>query len=167
MSPNPDPRERIGMQWLLEAHRLWVGGTAITNLLRITRSRILESESPKEGYMGIKLFWRICSIVVFAITAPGVTVAQTKSPESDIRSFIGIWTAVHAETPIIVLHLRLEKGELVGEIQVCSYNVNSTGAVDVVTNPTLSKTVLINNIKIFTRSMSFDWKDADGDNDWN
>jgi hypothetical protein len=122
--------------------------------------------------MGIKLFWRIGSVVVLATTAhvfsvhgAGFTVAQTKSPESDIRPFIGTWTAVHAETPIIVLHLRLEKGELVGEIQVCSYNVGSTGAVDVVTNPTLSKTVPINNIKISTRSVSFDWKDPDGDND--
>lgn len=122
--------------------------------------------------MGIKLFWRIGSVVVLAITAPvftghwaGVTGAQTKSPESDIRPFIGTWMAVHAETPIIVLHLRLEKGELVGEIQVCSYNVDSTGAVDVVTNPTLSKTVSINNVKISTRSLSFDWKDPDGDND--
>jgi hypothetical protein len=122
--------------------------------------------------MGIKLFWRIGSVVVLAITAhaftvhgAGLTVAQTKSPESDIRPFVGTWTAVHAETPIIVLHLRLEKGELVGEIQVCSYNVGSTGAVDVVTNSTLSKTVPINNIKISIRSLSFNWKDPDGDND--
>ena len=122
--------------------------------------------------MGIKLFWRIGSVVILALTAlvftghwAEVTVAQTKSPETDIRPFIGTWTAVHDETPIIVLHLRSEKGELVGEIQVCSYNVNSAGAVDVVTDATLSKVIPINNINISARSMSFDWKDPDGDND--
>ena len=122
--------------------------------------------------MGIKLFWRIGSVVILALTAlvftghwAEVTVAQTKSPETDIRPIIGTWTAVHDETPIIVLHLRSEKGELVGEIQVCSYNVNSAGAVDVVTDATLSKVIPINNINISARSMSFDWKDPDGDND--
>ena len=81
--------------------------------------------------MGIKLFWRIGSVVVLAVTAlvftghwAGVTVAQTKSPETDIRPFIGTWTALHDETPIIVLHLHSEKDQLVGEIQVCSYNMN-------------------------------------------
>ena len=62
----------------------------------------------------------------------------------------GTWTAVHAGTPIIVLHLRWEKGELVGAIQVCSYSVNTetTVAVDVVTDPTLSKNLPINNVKV-------------------
>ena len=62
----------------------------------------------------------------------------------------GSWTAVHAGTPIIVLHLRSEKGEIVGAIQVCSYDVNTeiTGAVAVVTDPTLSKNLPITNIKV-------------------
>jgi hypothetical protein len=74
---------------------------------------------------------------------------------------------MHAGTPIIVLHLRSEKGQLVGGIQVCSYSVNSetTGTVDVVTDPTLSKRLPIQKIKVSGRSMSFDWKDPDGDND--
>ena len=54
-----------------------------------------------------------------------------------------------------------------GAVQVCSYSVNTetTGTVDVVTDPTLSKNLPINNIKILDRSVSFDWKDPDGDND--
>jgi hypothetical protein len=122
--------------------------------------------------MGIELFERIGSVAVLAVTAfvftahgAGLAVTQTKPPESDLRPFIGTWTAVHADTPIIVLHLRSEKGELVGEIQVCSYSVNSRGAIDVVTDPALSKNVPISNIKISGRSVSFDWKDPDGDND--
>jgi hypothetical protein len=122
--------------------------------------------------MGTQLFRRIGSLAVSAVTAfvltghgAGLAVAQTKPPEPDLRPFMGTWTAVHAETPIIVLHLRSEKGEFVGEIQVCSYSVNSTGAIDVVTDPTLSKNVPINNIKISGRSISFDWTDPDGDND--
>ncbi|MGA2098312.1 MAG: hypothetical protein ABSH39_18575 [Candidatus Acidiferrum sp.] len=122
--------------------------------------------------MGFKLFWRIGSVTVLAITALvfagrwcGPTLAQTRPPESEIPSFIGTWTAVHAGTPIIVLHLRSEKGQLVGDVQVCGYSVSSEGTVDVVTDPTLSKSVPINNIKVSGRSMSFDWKDPDGDSD--
>src|ERR1700746_386537 len=38
-------------------------------------------------------------------------------------------------------------------------------AFHIVTDPTLSKSLPINNIKMSRRSMSFDWKDPDGDND--
>jgi hypothetical protein len=139
-----------------------------------TPTRIIESERPREGYMKFKLFWRIGSVTVLTITAlvfaghcSVSTLAQIKPPESEILPFIGTWTAVHAGTPIIVLRLRSEKGRLVGGIQVCSYSVNTetTGTVDVVTDPTLSKNLPINNIKVSGRSMSFDWKDPDGDND--
>jgi len=124
--------------------------------------------------MGFKLFWRVGSVKVLTITALVFaghwavhTLAQIKPPESEILPFTGTWTAVHAGTPIIVLHLRSEKGQLVGGIQVCSYSVNTetTGTVDVVTDPTLSRSFPIHNIKVSGRSMSFDWKDPDGDND--
>jgi hypothetical protein len=122
--------------------------------------------------MGIKLSWCIGGVTLLTITAliftgywPGRAVAQMKPLESDIQPFIGTWTAVHAGSPIIVLHLRSEKGQLVGSIQVCSYSVNTEGTVDVVTNPTLSKSLPIKNIKASSRWMSFDWKDPDGDND--
>jgi len=97
----------------------------------------------------------------------GSTVAQTRPPESEIRPFIGTWTAVHAGTPIIVLHLRSGKSELVGDVQVCSYSVNTeiTGTVDIVTDPSLSKSLPISNIRVSGRSISFYWKDPDGDND--
>ena len=123
--------------------------------------------------MGFKLFWRIGSVTVLTITVlvfaghwASPTLAQIKPPESEILPFIGTWTAFHAGTPIIVLHLRPEKGQLVGGIQVCSYSVNTetSGTVDVVTDSTLSKILPINNIKVSGRSMSFDWKDPDGDN---
>src|SRR5579863_3368377 len=121
-----------------------------------------------------KLFCRIGGVAVLAIAAlvlagqwPGPALAQTKPPESEILPFVGTWTAVHARTPIIVLHLRLVKGQLAGRIQVCSYTVNTetTGAVDVVTDPTLSKSQPINNIKVSGKSLSFAWKDPEGDND--
>ena len=124
--------------------------------------------------MEFKLFSRIGSVTVLNITAlvfaghsAGPTLAQIKPPKSEILPFIGTWTAVHSGTPIIVLHLRSEKGQLGGGIQVCSYSVNTetTGTVDVVTDPTLSKSLPINNIKVSGKSMSFDWKDPDGDND--
>jgi hypothetical protein len=141
--------------------------------LGTTPTIIIESESPREAYMGFKLFWRIGGVIVLTITAlvfarhwAAPALAQMKPPESEVLPFIGTWTAVHAGTPIIVLHLRSAKGQLVGGIQVCSYSVNTetTGTVDVVTDPTLSKNLPINNIKVSGRSMSFDWKDPDGDN---
>jgi hypothetical protein len=122
--------------------------------------------------MESKPFRRIGSVPLSVITAlvfighwAGPILAQIKPLAPDIRPFIGTWTAVHAGTVIFVLQLRSEKGELAGDIQVCSYSVNATGAVDVVTDPTLSKNLPIYNIKVSDRSMSFDWKDPDGDND--
>jgi hypothetical protein len=124
--------------------------------------------------MGFKLLAHIGSATVLTITAlgfagnwAGPTLAQIKPTGSEILPFLGTWTAVHAGTPIIVLHLRSAKGQLVGSIQVCSYSVNTetTGMVDVVTDPTLSKSLAINNIRVSGKSMSFDWKDPDGDND--
>jgi hypothetical protein len=111
--------------------------------------------------MGFKLLGRISSAAVLTIAASafaghwaGSTMAQIKPPETEILPFIGTWTAVHAGTPIIVLHLRAEKGQLVGGIQVCSYSVNTetTGTVDVVTDPTLSKSLPMKNIKVSGRS---------------
>lgn len=124
--------------------------------------------------MRFKLFRPISIVTVVLIASlvfaghwVGPALAQLKPQESEILPFIGTWTAVHAGTPIIVLHLRSEKAQLVGDIQVCGYSVNTetTGAVDVVTDPTLSKNLPINNIKVSGRAMSFDWKDPDGDND--
>ena len=142
--------------------------------LGATPTRIIESESQREGYVRFKLFQPIGIVTAISIAAlvfagpwVGPTLAQVKPPESEILPFIGTWTAVHAGTPIIVLHLRSEKGQLVGSIQVCSYSVNTetTGAIDVVTDPTLSENLPMNNIKVSGRSLSFDWKDPDGDND--
>jgi hypothetical protein len=102
--------------------------------------------------MGFKLFWRIGGVTMLTITAlvfaghwAGPTLAQIKPPESEILPFLGTWTAVHGGTPIIVLRLRSEKGQLVGGIQVCSYSVNTetTGTADVVTDSTLSKSLPI------------------------
>ena len=109
--------------------------------------------------MKIKSFWRIVAFLVITVFVfADATLGQKKPPESQIRPFIGTWTAVHDGTPIIVLHLRSEKGELVGAVQVCSYSVNTetTGTVDVVTDPTLSKNLPLNNIKISGRSVSFE-----------
>src|SRR5262249_19723837 len=122
--------------------------------------------------MLIKPFRRVGVVPLLVIAAlvfighrAGPTLAQIKPLEPDIRPYIGTWTAVHAGTLIFVLHLRSEKGELVGDAQVCSYSVNATGAVDVVTDQNLSKNLPIYNIKVSGRSMSFDWKDPDGDTD--
>ena len=124
--------------------------------------------------MRIKSLWRLGAVAVLTVAALAFlgcwtrpALAQTAPVKSEIRPFIGTWTAVHAGTPIIVLHLRSEKGELAGGIQVCGYSVNTetTGTVDVVTDPTLSKILPISNIKVSGRTMSFDWKDPDGDND--
>jgi hypothetical protein len=123
--------------------------------------------------MRIKSTWCVCSVIVLfsALIFVGhidrPALAQIRSPGSEIRPFLGTWTAVHARTPISVLPVHSDKGALLGGVQVCSYTVNtqSSGTVDVITDPTLSKTASIRNVKIAGRSMSFDWKDPDGDED--
>jgi hypothetical protein len=119
--------------------------------------------------MQSKLFSRAggATVAIATLLFLGQALAQTKPLESGIRPFIGTWTAMHAGTPIIVLHLRSEKGQLAGGVQVCGYTVNTetTGEVDVVTDPTLSKSLPVTNIKVSGSSISFDWKDPDGDND--
>ena len=122
--------------------------------------------------MGFRLLWRIGSANVLTLAAlvfpgpsAGPALNQTKALEAEVQPFVGTWTAVHSGTPIIVLRLRSEKGEIVGSIQVCSYNMNNSGMVDVVTDPTLSTNLPIKNITVVRRSMSFDWTDPDGDND--
>ena len=63
--------------------------------------------------MNIKSAWRLCGFTVLILSALVFTASirhpalgQVKSPVSDIQPFLGTWTAVHAGTPIIVLHLQ-------------------------------------------------------------
>jgi hypothetical protein len=124
--------------------------------------------------VSIRLSGQSGRVTVFAVTALlfcrhsiGLKLAQMRPTESEIRPFLGTWTAVHAGTPIIVLHLNSEKGALAGGVQICSYTVNTetTGAVDVVTDPTLSKSLPIRIITVSGKALTFDWTDPDGDND--
>jgi hypothetical protein len=92
--------------------------------------------------------------------------AATATTESEILPFLGTWTATHSGTPIIVLTIHSANGAVSGTVQVASYNVSEvTGKVDVVTNPTLSAKSPIDAIKISGNSLSFHWKDPDGDTD--
>lgn len=85
------------------------------------------------------------------------------------QRFVGTWTAVHDATPIIVLELRPEKTKLAGTMRVCSFRTNTEGSGKVieVADPTLTDRLPVHILEISGHSLSFDWKDPDGDeNHW-
>jgi hypothetical protein len=112
-----------------------------------------------------KQFHAATILTAFVILALAKS-ASPASTESEIRAFLGTWTAFHAGTPIIVLTIHAANGTVSGTVQVASYSLSeATGKVDVVTNPTLSAKSPIDNVKIAGNSVSFKWKDPDGDTD--
>jgi len=119
-------------------------------------------------------FWRIApaAALSFSLFAPPHVLAfspQSARAAKDAQPFVGTWTASHQDTPIIVLELHLEKGKLLGGIRVCAFTINTedTGKIVEITDRTLSGSVTVHNLEIFGKSLSFDWKDPDGDeNHW-
>jgi len=67
----------------------------------------------------------------------------------------------------MVLELRLEKGKLVGGIRVCSFNMRMEGTRQIINiaDKTLTESLPILNLGVSGKSLSFDWKDPDGDED--
>jgi hypothetical protein len=60
-------------------------------------------------------------------------------------------------------------GKLLDGIRVCAFTINTedTGKIVEITDRTLSSSVPVRNLEIFGKSLSFDWKDPDGDeNHW-
>lgn len=111
------------------------------------------------------------SFVILEIPMLPVLSAQpvSASAPEDIRSFTGTWTAQIDGTRIIELVFRPEKGSLTGSIRICGFSIDTegTGKLGLVTNEKMSPELPLRNAKVSANSVSFDWKDPDGDeNHW-
>ena len=72
---------------------------------------------------------------------------------------------MHAGTSYFILELHKENGTLAGGIRVCTFTTSGEGerADMTITNKTLSESLPIRNLIVSGKSLSFDWKDPDGD----
>jgi hypothetical protein len=126
--------------------------------------------------MNTKRFWRALAVaasgflaLTFGISTFPHPPAQPAATASSVQQFTGTWTALHDGTPIIVIELHLEKGKLVGAMRVCSFRTATEGDGEFVeiTDPALTDSLPVHNLGISGQSLSFDWKDPDGDvNHW-
>ncbi len=91
--------------------------------------------------------------------------AQSTPAISDINQFVGTWSAAHAGTSYLILELHITNGTLAGGIRVCAFTATGEGehADMTITDKTLSASLPIRNIVVSGKSLSFDWKDPDGD----
>ena len=107
----------------------------------------------------------LLTITSVGISAFSFKVAQPGNTSSEVQQFVGTWTAVHEGTPYLILELRAEKGALIGGIKVCSFNLDMKDGTDAITitDKTFTEVLPIRNLGISGKSLSFDWKDPDGD----
>jgi hypothetical protein len=95
--------------------------------------------------------------------------ARPMAVANDVQPFAGRWTAMHDGIRIVELALRVERGRLAGAIRICTFTINteSTGKIGQVTNDKLSADLPLRNLIVSGKSVAFDWKDPDGDeNHW-
>jgi hypothetical protein len=108
--------------------------------------------------------------MVTLLSVPGFPMPAARvATATDLQPFAGIWTALHDGTRIVELVLRVEKGNLAGAIRICSFTINTEGSgkIDQITNAKLSGDLPLRNLTVSGKSVSFDWKDPDGDeNHW-
>jgi hypothetical protein len=145
-------------------------------LHRTTPSRVIESEQGG-GAIDMKLFTAVGIVAalnlsmlgsVNGLAFPGPQ-ARPMAVANDVQLFAGRWTAMHDGIRIAELALRVEKGRLAGAIRICTFTINteSTGKIGQVTNDKLSADLPLRNLIVSGKSVAFDWKDPDGDeNHW-
>lgn len=107
-------------------------------------------------------------LLVLVVLAVSSVFAQQKSQTNnpaEIDKFVGTWSASHNGTQYFVLELHKENSALTGAIRVCSFSMQGDGEnADVtVTNDKLSESLPIRNVVLSGKSIKFDWKDPDGD----
>jgi len=91
--------------------------------------------------------------------------SQAAPTPGDIAPFIGTWSAVHNGTSYFVLELHKENSALAGGIRVCAFAMSGEGEhADVtITNEKPSESLPVRNLVVSGKSLTFDWKDPDGD----
>jgi hypothetical protein len=121
----------------------------------------------KRGAMLAVVTSSLLAVTSVGISAFSLQVAQVNNVTGELRQFVGAWTATHDGTPYLILELHSEKGALAGGIKVCSFNLDmkdGTGAVTI-SDKTFTEILLVRNIGISGKLLTFDWKDPDADED--
>jgi hypothetical protein len=105
------------------------------------------------------------TVASVGISAFSLSAAPSANVSGEVRQFIGTWTAVHDDTPYLILELHSEKGLLVGGIKVCSFNLDMNQGTDsiMITDKSFTEVLPARNFGIYGKSLSFVWKDPDGD----
>lgn len=105
------------------------------------------------------------TVASVGISAFSLSAAPSANVSGEVRQFIGTWTAVHDDTPYLILELHSEKGLLVGGIKVCSFNLDMNQGTDsiMITDKSFTEVLPARNFEISGKSLSFVWKDPDGD----
>ena len=100
------------------------------------------------------------------VSAFSFQVAQTASTPAETQPFIGTWTAEHEGTRFIVLDLHLANGKLAGGMRMASklhINTEGSGVAIEITDKTLLESLPVRNFRVSDKSLTFDFKDPDGD----
>ena len=153
-----------------QAQPNWALGLFDTNILEQRIMNLLATRNRIGRKWGIALGAVASSLLMGAsmgISAFSLQVAQPGKASGDLQKFVGIWTATHEGTRFLVLELHVEKNKLAGGIKTCSFNMDMQGGTEdiTITNKTLTESFPIRNAAISGNSLSFDWKDPDGDED--
>jgi BlaR1 peptidase M56 len=148
----------------------WVLGLFDTDTLEERIMNILgktKRVSKKWGFVLALVASSLLIVTYAGISAFSFQVAQPSHSATDMQPFVGTWTAIHEGTTYMVLELHLEKGKLVGGIRVCSFNIRTEGTRQVINiaDKTFTESFPIRNLGVSGKSLSFDWKDPDGDED--
>jgi hypothetical protein len=124
----------------------------------------------REWAVGLALLaGSVLGVASVSVAAFPLRVRQRGNAAEDTQQFAGTWAAVHDGTRFVVLELHSERGALSGAIRVCSFNQDmERGSNNItITNDKLTESVPMRNLVISGKSLSFDWKDPDGDeNRW-
>jgi beta-lactamase regulating signal transducer with metallopeptidase domain len=148
----------------------WALGLFDTNTLEERIMNLLAARNRISRKWAIALGAVASSLLMgtsMGISAFSLQVAQPGKTSGNLQQFVGTWTATHEGTRFLVLELHAEKGKLAGGIKTCSFNMDMQGGTDAIeiTNERLTESLPIRNAAISGSSLSFDWKDPDGDED--
>ena len=118
--------------------------------------------TPERMALGISLTMFAILLAACAISLPA---QQPASVPANAAQFVGIWTATHTGTRYVILDLHIENGSLAGGIRVCTFTTTGEGehADMTITDKTLSPNLPVSNLVVSGKTLTFDWKDPDGD----
>jgi bla regulator protein blaR1 len=147
----------------------WALGLFDTNTLEERIMNLLGKTNRMSRNWGIVLAAvasSLLTVTCMGISAFSLQVAQPSKPSADVQPFVGRWTAVYEGTPFMVLELGLEKGQLVGGMRMASnfhIDTDGSGLAIQINDKTLLESLPARNFKVTGKSLTFDYKDYDGD----